>query len=210
MKKYSKATIWIAVIIIVHIVGIVGLSMSISKALFESITAINLLFSLAVVLYFEKNNLKTIAPFFLVAFSIGMLVEIIGVNTGLFFGDYSYSTILGPKLAKVPLMIGVNWFTLSFCSLSLLAFLRDNRLKVVTAAILMTLLDFLLEPFAIRHGLWSWAGHNPPFLNYLSWFIFSLVICFFGVRLLARFKSKLPSFYLIILAVFLILDYILD
>ncbi len=196
-------------LIIVHVVGIIGLSMPISKTFFTSITAVNLLFSLAVVLYFERGNLKSIAPFFMVAFSIGMLVEIIGVNTGLLFGDYSYSTILGIKLAKVPLMIGINWFTLSFCSLSLLTFIRDNRLKIVAAAVLMTLLDFLLEPFAIRHGLWSWVGHNPPLLNYLSWFVFSLVICFFGVRLLARFKTHLPSFYLVILAAFLILDYIL-
>ena len=51
--------------------------------------------------------------FFIFAFSIGFLVEVIGVNYGIIFGNYTYGKVLGFKVLNVPLMIGVNWFFLS-------------------------------------------------------------------------------------------------
>ncbi len=38
-----------------------------------------------------------------------MLSEIIGVNSALLFGDYSYGSVLGLKIGGVPVLIGVTW-----------------------------------------------------------------------------------------------------
>ena len=38
-----------------------------------------------------------------------LLLEIIGVKTGLIFGEYIYGNTLGFKVAEVPLIIGFNW-----------------------------------------------------------------------------------------------------
>ena len=45
-------------------------------------------------------------------FLFGLIVEILGVNYGLFFGEYSYGANLGPKIYEVPYVIGFNWVLL--------------------------------------------------------------------------------------------------
>ena len=43
---------------------------------------------------------------------LGFGVEVIGVETGLLFGDYEYGSGLGPKVLKVPMLMGVLWWIL--------------------------------------------------------------------------------------------------
>ena len=45
-------------------------------------------------------------------FLFGLIVELLGVNYGLFFGDYSYGDNLGSKIYGVPYVIGFNWVLL--------------------------------------------------------------------------------------------------
>ncbi|MEL7020517.1 MAG: carotenoid biosynthesis protein, partial [Bacteroidota bacterium] len=48
------------------------------------------------------------------AFFVGMIVEILGVETGIIFGEYYYGDNLGAKFMGVPYLIGVYWAVLSF------------------------------------------------------------------------------------------------
>jgi putative membrane protein len=48
-------------------------------------------------------------------FLTGILVEIMGVNTGLLFGDYQYGAVLSPRIKQVPWVIGINWFLVIYC-----------------------------------------------------------------------------------------------
>ena len=56
---------------------------------------------------------------FLIAFAIGFSAELIGVHSGMLFGNYSYGNNLGLKLAEVPLIIGINWGVLAVTSASI-------------------------------------------------------------------------------------------
>ena len=123
----------------------------------------------------------------------GMLAEIAGVQTGFLFGDYRYGKWLGPAFAGVPLLIGVNWFIIVFCSASLAVWvlsqfdkkksisaraIRKNPfLFILLGALFATLFDWIMEPGAVRLGFWIWKGNGEiPMLNYLSWFLLSAIL----------------------------------
>ncbi len=48
--------------------------------------------------------------FFATAAVISFLLEETGVRTGLIYGPYHYSDMLGPKLGHVPVLIPLAWF----------------------------------------------------------------------------------------------------
>jgi putative membrane protein len=116
----------------------------------------------------------------------GFLVEVFGVKTGILFGHYQYDRALGWKWFDVPLLIGVNWFILTFSSGMIASLLKINRFsKAVVAATLMVAMDFVLEPVAMDYDFWSWDGNSVPLRNYISWFVISLIFqgLFQGLRL---------------------------
>lgn len=97
--------------------------------------------------------------------------------TGVLFGEYSYGSPLGWKVFDVPLMIGVNWFLLSFASLGIAGKLFNGAIpRVLLSAALMVLLDVLIEPVAIALDFWQWQAVDVPLQNYVMWFVAALVI----------------------------------
>ncbi|HAK11549.1 MAG TPA: hypothetical protein DCO78_05820, partial [Chitinophagaceae bacterium] len=63
--------------------------------------------------------------FAVLAFATGMITEMIGVNTGLLFGNYAYGEVMGAKLNGVPLLIGVNWFVVVFSAGTIMQLMHD-------------------------------------------------------------------------------------
>ncbi len=111
----------------------------------------------------------------------GFFIEVIGVNTGQIFGNYTYGSALGVKLWATPLLIGVNWLMLVYCTGAFLQkFNFKNRVlfSALGAAILLGI-DFLIEPVAIRFDYWSWFEGIIPVQNYLGWYIFSFLLFLF-------------------------------
>ncbi|WP_296947570.1 carotenoid biosynthesis protein [uncultured Massilia sp.] len=47
--------------------------------------------------------------------AIGWVAEELGATRGWFFGDYTYTDVLGPRLGAVPVVIPLMWFALSYC-----------------------------------------------------------------------------------------------
>ena len=203
-KTHRKAYIAIAVVFILHMVGFFGLQSSF-RHYFESLTPLNLLIAFALIFYFHQGARDKQLYFFAIAFSLGMIVEIIGVKTGFPFGTYYYTEILSLSFMGVPLMIGVNWFLLSYGILAgLNHFLPKAHylLKVAIAAFSMTLMDMLIEPFAIRHQLWVWASDEVPLANYISWFLISFVLFLFAFKILPEEKNKVAWAVIIIFLAF--------
>ena len=111
-ELFNKQNISIATIWIFHISGIIGIIYS-NSSWFIKATPLNLALSFLLVLINTKISKKTVFLFFL-CFTVGMLAEIIGVNKGLIFGEYSYGDALGIKVFGVPILIGINWCILVF------------------------------------------------------------------------------------------------
>ena len=121
----------------------------------------------------NKSKIGLILIFFL-----GLIVEILGVNYGFFFGEYSYGANFGPKIYEVPYVIGFNWVLLIITTGSLSDKLIKGKeiYKILFASSLMVLIDLLMELSAPKLDYWEFVISPVPFSNYLWWFIFS--ICF--------------------------------
>lgn len=171
-----------------YIVGIIGLAVPLTFPWFTKLIPLALLLSFLVLMAFHswQSVLKTTSIFLLI-YVIGFVVEAIGVNTGFIFGKYHYGSSLGPKILETPLMIGLNWLLLVYLTASTTEkWAVNNLLKVIAAACLMVIYDFILEPVAPHLGMWHWEMDTVPFQNYVAWFFIA-----FGLQyLLKRFDIK--------------------
>lgn len=177
----NRNTLCSFLIILFHLVGLYGFLTPGLENLFIKLVPFHLLLMLVLLIVSGWERSVNLLLFALGIFISGFLIELIGVNTGLIFGSYSYGGTLGVKLWSTPLLIGVNWLILVYCAG---VFLKKFKLKsrvlfsALGAMILMGM-DFFIEPVAIRFDYWTWSGGNIPFQNYLGWYIFSFLLFWF-------------------------------
>lgn len=173
----SRHTILIVLLVIFYTVGIAGLTWDDYQALFLGLTPLNLLLTLGLLKWADRDYGKRAVLAFVIVFLIGFWVEVAGVHTGVLFGEYNYGAPLGWKWLDVPLLIGVNWFLLGYGAAATAAYLVKNQwLKITLAAALMVALDVLIEPVAVQLDFWQWAGGNIPLKNYLMWFVTAWIV----------------------------------
>jgi putative membrane protein len=138
------------------------------------------------------------------AAALALGAELIGTSTGLPFGEYHYTSLLGPRLAGlVPLAIPLSWFYMLVGCLAIAARLfpgsRGSPWRwALTAGALMVFWDLALDPAMVRTGHWVWGPGNAfheaglpgwldifftrglyygmPLSNFLGWFISGTLI----------------------------------
>lgn len=173
--------------ILFHVIGVVGILMN--KDVFAALSSLNLALMFLLVLFTQKNINGKFLAFLVCCYIIGMISEFVGTKTGILFGNYTYGHVLGPSVWGVPLIIGINWFLVIYCSgitmsslLSKAIIKKDEPNKkfktlslVIDGALLVVLFDWLLEPVAVKLGYWQWKGEIPVW-NYLSWFVLGIVL----------------------------------
>jgi len=116
----------------------------------------------------------------LLIFVLGFMAEWIGIHKAWLFGNYVYGDTLGIKVNGVPLIIGVNWFLLVYSAGVLMqqARLKSIWLRIIAGALILVLLDVLIEPVAIRFNYWHWVENIIPAKNYICWFLLSALMLF--------------------------------
>lgn len=173
----SKSTIGIIILAIIYAVGLTGFLLPDWQPYFEKLTPINLLFAAGMVFAFHKGWTKSFVLYLAAVFAAGWFVELVGVKTGLIFGEYYYDNGLGFKILDIPLMIGLNWALLIYCTGTIASYTPlPNWAKALLSAALMVALDVLIEPFAIAHDLWTWETPAIPLANYIAWFGISFLM----------------------------------
>lgn len=162
----------VLVLSVLYTVGVIGILLPLHPD-FILLTPANLLVSTCILLWYHAPRWENRTIFFLViCYITGFLAELTGVQTGLIFGNYSYGEVLGPKISGTPLMIGVNWILLTYT-----AGMTANHLlpklnplsRAIIAASAMVALDVLIEPMAVKYGMWSWSDGHIPLKNYFGW-----------------------------------------
>ncbi|MEM6806978.1 MAG: carotenoid biosynthesis protein, partial [Bacteroidota bacterium] len=167
----------IIILVVLHYVGVIGFHLPDYRDLFQSLTPFNLLISLGILAYFHKIWNLNFGFWVFGVFWSGYLVELVGVHTGLLFGDYSYGTTLGPKVAAVPPMMGLLWVLVAYISGILAQNMTSSLwLRVVVGASLMLILDILIEPVAMEYDFWFWDKYRVPLLNYVCWFVIGAIM----------------------------------
>jgi len=163
-----------------------------------------------------------------------LIIEILGVRTGLIFGQYEYGSVFRLTVAGVPWVIGWNWVLVILGALTiartsyLLTLSRvifpaaglealDKASKqpwfwflqhldiAFLAGLLAVLFDIALEPVAIKFDYWRWPGNIVPLQNYAAWFCITFVFSIIALRFNIATRSKLVMFYSVIQAVFFVM-----
>jgi len=103
------------------------------------------------------------AQFALTAGSITLAAEVIGVHTGLLFGEYAYATGLGPSVLGVPLLIPLAWTMLAYPAFIVARQLTTRRTAtLLTGAWALASWDLFLDPQMVAEGHWRWAAGQQP------------------------------------------------
>ncbi len=188
-QKYKAATF---ITLLFHTAGCIGMFTA-YRQWFINNTPLNLTIAFVLILITQSKNLAFFI-FLLLCFVTGMVVEMVGVHTGLLFGNYSYGDILGRKINHVPWLIGINWFIVMYCCGIIVTYLNTwiqgkyieagKSLPsavlilsfVMDAAMLATFYDWIMEPVAIDLGFWKWTNDQIPIYNYTCWFVISALL----------------------------------
>jgi bisanhydrobacterioruberin hydratase len=180
----------ISIIVIFHLIGLIGLSISITRPIFLQTVPWHLLLMLVVIVLNHNKIDNRFILFVVIIFTSGFAAEWIGVHKHWFFGDYAYGTTLGIKVLGVPLIIGINWFLLTYSASVLMqrSRLKSTFFRVIIGSFILVLLDLLIEPLAMRLDYWHWADDVVPLKNYLSWFLAGVVML--SIYELFRFKYQ--------------------
>jgi len=140
------------------------------------------------------------------ATGISLAVELLGTATGLPFGDYSYSALLGHQImGRVPFPIPLSWFYMLVGALAIVARVSPasgaGRAKwtwALTAALLMVAWDVSMDPAMVATGHWRWgagtlfresglpslvvgfftrdAFYGMPLSNWFGWLLTSAIV----------------------------------
>ena len=193
MTSIQKQNIAVGIAFTFHFCGAIGILFSPYKDWFINNTFLNLLLMVGLILLTQENKNKWFYLFMVTCFCVGFLVEFIGVNTHILFGNYVYGNSMGIKFKSVPIIIGLQWFVVIYCCGVIMNFVshwakrklkeygeEDKTTKkagsislMIDASLLATLFDYIIEPAAQKLGYWKWENSTVPFFNYTCWFFIS-------------------------------------
>lgn len=170
------------------------------------LTPINALaaFAFALIHSVRRIGWKHALILFVTTFLVSLGFESVGVATGLVYGKYHYSEMLGVKVfGLVPLLIPIAWIMMSYPSLviTLRILPRSKNLPIwrlsvaAIGALVMTAWDLAMDPMMSAGGHWVWdeggAYFNIPIQNFWGWWL-TIFVTFAIFLWLARVT---PSHY---------------
>lgn len=196
----NRTAICSIIFVLFHLVGLYGFLTPGLTNLFTDLVPYHLLLMLIMLIISANDRSTGFWIFAMGVYLAGFLIEVIGVNTGLIFGSYTYGNTLGIKLWGTPLLIGVNWVILVYCTgIFIEQFKLSNRFLFSTIGALILLgIDILIEPVAIKFDYWTWIEGVIPIQNYLGWLVFSgFMIWVFSIM---KFKKQNPAAIVLLIA----------
>lgn len=135
----------------------------------------------------EDWGLATTLRAVLIIAATTWFAEFVGHNTGLPFGEYTYTDALQPQLFGVPLLIPLSWFMLLPSSWMIAQRIvgerrtwQDEARFIGLSAAALTAWDLFLDPQMVGWDLWQWATpgfyFGIPLSNYLGWLLVAGVV----------------------------------
>lgn len=122
-----------------------------------------------------------------VSLAIVYVLEEIGVHTGIIFGRYYFTPLMGPKQDVIPIAIFCGWVTLIYMTWVVTNLLIDGSpiptrhtpsmiiFRALVGALVITTIDISADPIGVANGWWVWldggAFYGVPIQNYVGWFI---------------------------------------
>lgn len=194
-------------LILVYVSGAIGFLFN--PTFFAPFTPLTLAFTCFVFLIHQPlNNLNYTISFISLAF-VGFVAEVIGVKTGVVFGNYYYGNALGYKVLGVPLVISLNWGLLINIGVLVATYFSKKPLLIATlAAFIITGVDLLIEQVASQMDYWHFSKGIAGIQNYIGWFIISFFTSWLLQKHLVKGDKKIALVFLLLQLFFFGLIYI--
>ncbi len=194
-------------LILVYVSGAIGFLFN--PGFFAPFTPLTLAFTCFVFLIHQPlNNLNYTLSFIGLA-AVGFVAEVIGVKTGVVFGNYYYGNALGYKVLGVPLVISLNWGLLINIGVLVATYLSKKPLLIATlAAFIITGIDLLIEQVASQMDYWHFSNGIAGIQNYIGWFIISFFTSWLLQKHLVKGDKKIALVFLLLQLFFFGLIYI--
>lgn len=107
----------------------------------------------------------------------GLAIEVLGVSTGVPFGEYRYLDSLGAQLLGVPVVVALAWTMMAYPAYVVSEVIGGGALRSsVVGGWALASWDLFLDPQMVQAGHWEWTSRAPslagiPLTNYLAWFV---------------------------------------
>ena len=147
--------------------------------------------------------------FVLIAVVFGWFAEQMGSSRGWFFGEYTYTDVLGARLGDVPMVIPLMWFSLTYAGYVIANLIvwrspvdgsplwSDALLLSLLAALLVTAFDLGADPYLV-YTLKAWImtkkdgwWFGETLQGFVGWVTVAFIIIF-GWRLSSRGRPVQP------------------
>ena len=145
---------------------------------------------------------RTALGIFALSFTVSLGSELLGTATGLPFGVYGYTELLGYKIADlVPFNIPTSWFYMLYASLAISGRLlpaKDDSTSrwywALIAGLVLTAWDVSMDPAMVKTRHWVWSipdlssasafsqfigremFYGMPLTNWLGWLLTGIVV----------------------------------
>jgi putative membrane protein len=128
---------------------------------------------------------RGVAALLAVACGGGLLVEGLGLHTGVPFGPYHYTGTLGPELVGVPVIVPLAWMMMAWPALVVARALARGPVAVaLVGGAALASWDLFLDPQMVAAGHWVWADPMPalpfvpgvPLSNYAGWVVVAILM----------------------------------
>ncbi len=149
-----------------------------------------------------KLGTRTGLTIFAVSFVVSLGSELLGTYTGLPFGVYSYSGLLGYKILDlVPFNIPTSWFFMLYASLAICGRIlqaKDDSTSrwywALIAGLVLTAWDVSMDPAMVKTVHWMWSipdlsaasafqqfigremFYGMPLTNWLGWLLTGIIV----------------------------------
>jgi uncharacterized membrane protein len=137
------------------------------------------------------HRFRGILVFFVICIFVGNVAENIGVRTGLPFGHYFFTDVMGPKLLVVPILLGGAYIGMGYVSWTLSRLILGQAESPISASSVFTvplIASFLMVAWDLAmDSIWSTVLHawiwqqggayfGVPLSNFLGWFLTNFAI----------------------------------
>lgn len=132
----------------------------------------------------------------------GLAIEIVGVSTGLPFGEYRYLDSLGARIMGVPVVVALAWTMMAYPAYVVSEIIGGGAVRrTVVGGWALAAWDLFLDPQMVQEGHWEWQTGGwelagIPVSNYAAWFAVATVMML-ALRVLseptaARVDDRVP------------------
>ena len=167
------------------LLGVVLLTFRLPSAVHRIGTPLMTLLGTAAALWHAAGQMgwRKAGVFFFTVFLVGLLLEALGVSTGLVYGPYHYTDKLGPRfLGLVPYVIPLAWFMIVYASWvisrsMLQAFWGVSPAWAVASltGVVTTAWDLVMDPMMVHYHHWVWEAEGAyfgiPVHNFFGWWL---------------------------------------